>query len=895
MRTFSWWLLPLLICCVSFPGRGDPPLASRAIVFRGARIHTASAVPEGVVPQAIENGVLVVEKGKITGVGKDGEVTVQADAEVIDVRGKVIIPGLVDTHSHIGVWPRPNNVPAHQDGNEGSGAVQSGIRALDAIMPDDPGIRMAVAGGIATANIMPGSGNVIGGQTLYVKLRGRTVEDMRVVPGKVVGGLKMANGENPKRNNFEGKKFPPGTRMKLAAMQREQFIKARDYQRQWQAFRKAKEEGKDLKQPDTDLSLEPLVEVLERRRTVHFHSHRADDLMTAVRLAKEFDFELVIQHGTEGYRVADELARNKVPVSLTLVDSPGGKLEVAGLLEENAAILDKAGVLVAINTDDSITESRFFLRTGAIAVRGGMSEEAALRALTLNGAKMMHLDDRLGSLEAGKDADFVVLSGPPFSVYTQVLQTYIDGVKRFDRNRAEDWPYQGGGFALRDADRVPKRPELVRPLAAAKAPRAPDGSAAPSSSARRFAILAGRLHTVNGEAMPNGVVLVEDGKIKAVGPRDSMEVPEGTPWLTAAEVTPGLIDAHTVVGLAGAGNVLADQDQDELSDPNQADLRVLDGFNPNEPLLEYLCRQGITVVHAVPGRANVIAGQTGIFRTSGHTAESMTLRFPAGILVNLGEVPKHSYTNRLPTTRMGTAALVRTAFTQARDHQRQKATGKDNPKGPNPKLDALGLALDGKVPVIFAAHRADDLATGLRLAKELGLKARLDLATEGYLIADVIAAAKVPVVVHPTMQRAAASLETYHSQVCNGAVLARHGVPVAIGTGFEGYVPKTRVLRHEAAMAMVSGMGRDKALAAVTRDAAQLLGIDDRFGTIEPGKVADLVLYDGDPFEHSTHVTHTLIGGRVVYDRSDYLKLPFARRALPLTGGGGVGCCLGEW
>src|SRR5262249_44212369 len=190
---------------------------------------------------------------------------------------------------------------------------------------------------------------------------------------------------------------------------------------------------KEAKAPDTEIALEPLVEVLERKRTVHFHTHRADDLMTALRLAQEFDFEIVLQHATEGYRVADELARRKVPVSLTLVDSPGGKLEAAGLLEENAAVLDKAGVKVAINTDDWITESRFFLRTGAIAVRGGMSEAAALKALTLHGAQMLHLDDRLGSLEKGKDADIVVLSGPPFSVYTQVLETYIDGVRAFYR------------------------------------------------------------------------------------------------------------------------------------------------------------------------------------------------------------------------------------------------------------------------------------------------------------------------------------------------------------------------------------------------------------------------------------------------------------------------------
>src|SRR5947199_8275469 len=163
-----------------------------------------------------------------------------------------------------------------------------------------------------------------------------------------------------------------------------------------------------------DLCLDQLVEVLDRKRTVHFHCHRADDILTAMRLAEEFGFELVLHHVTEGYRVADELAKRKMPVSLTLVDSPGGKYETAGLIEENAAILEKAGVPVAINTDDFITESRFLLRTGAIAMRGGLSEEAALKALTLTPAKMMHLDGRLGSLEPDNDTDYNMLSQAPF-------------------------------------------------------------------------------------------------------------------------------------------------------------------------------------------------------------------------------------------------------------------------------------------------------------------------------------------------------------------------------------------------------------------------------------------------------------------------------------------------
>jgi imidazolonepropionase-like amidohydrolase len=844
----------------------------------------------------IEDGVLVIQQGKIVAVG-GADTPIPKDAKVIDATGKTIIPGLVDTHSHIGIYARPA-VPAHSDGNEGSGAVQSGLRAEDAIFPDDPGIRMAVAGGITTANIMPGSGNVIGGQTLYVKLRGKTIEAMRIMDMKVLGGLKMANGENPKNFNFTRNKMPPGTRMKLAAMQREQFVKARDYQRQWAAYRKAKAEGKEEPPPDSDPAMDTLVEVLERKRTVHFHSHRADDLMSALRLAKEFDFELVLQHATEGYRVAKELAARKIPASLTLVDSPGGKLEVVGLLEENGALLTKAGVKVAINTDDFITESRFFLRTGAMAVRGGMTEAEALRALSLNPAEMLHLEDRLGSLEKGKDADFVVLSGPPFSVYTQVLQTYIDGDCVFDRTRQREWTYQTGGYALTNRDPLPPAPPLLKPLPNVGAPALPEGTNRATGNTKRLAILAGRIHTVSHGIIRDGAIVVENGKIVTVGARGKVEIPKGTPTLTAAVVTPGLIDAHTTVGLSGGANVSADQDQDEKSDPNQADLRVLDGFNPDEGLLDFVRREGVTTIHAVPGRTNVIAGQSGIFRTSGATAESMTIRFPAGILVNLGEAPKSSYPNKLPTTRMGTAALVRTAFTQARNHVRKLAASKGTDKKPpaNPKLEALSLALAKKVPVLFAAHRADDIETGLRLAHEFDLAARLELATEAYRIADEVAKAKVPVVVHPTMQRSASSMETIHSHLCNAAMLTKRKVALAIGTGFEGYVPKTRVLRHEAAIAAVNGLGHEKALAAITLDAAKILGIEKTHGSIDKDKLADLVLYDGDCFEHATHVTHTIADGRIVYDRTEYLAIPFARRALPLSGsGGGVGCCLGVW
>ena len=803
--------------------------ADAPVVYRGARIHTASG-------PVIERGVMIVLKGKILDVGTEEQVKIPAGALVHDMTGKVIIPGLVDTHSHIGIFNRPSG-PSGADGNEMTGPVQPGLRAIDAINPNDPGIRMALAGGVTVANIMPGSGNAIGGQTLYVRLKGTVVEAMRIMAGRILGGIKFANGENPK-GAYGGKGQAPGTRMKIAALQRESLTKAQTYKRQWDNYNKSKAEGKTATPPERDINLDPLVEVLERKRTVHFHCHRADDIMTAVRLSEEFGFELVLQHCTEGYLVADELAKRGIIVSLTLIDSPGGKPEVMGLLEENAAILTKAGVKVAINTDDFITESRFLLRTGAIAVRGGLSEDAALKALTLIGAQALHLDDRVGSLDKGKDADFVVLSGAPFSVYTQVLETYIEGEKLFDRNQHEDWTYQTGGFALAKNEKLlPKKTPALKPLAAVKAPVDKKNRPNAIDVPKKLAVLAGRIHTVGKGIIEDGIILVEDGKITRVGTRKEIPIPNGFPVVTAAVVTPGLIDAHSVVGLSGALNFKkGDQDQDETSDPNQADLRVLDSFNPHEPLLQFIREQGVTIVHAMPGRANVIAGQTGIFRTYGRTAEQMSLRFPAGMLVNLGEVPKSTYSGKLPSTRMGTANLLRNALNAAQGYAQKKQNAKE-PPAVNLKHEALELVLKKKIPMILAGHRADDLMTGLRIAKEYDLNAMLTLATEGYLISDAILDAKVPIIVHPTMQRPS-SPETFNGILANAAFLTDRKIPTAICTAFEGYVPKTRVLRYEAAIAMVNGLGHDRALKSITLDAAKMLGLSTpQYGnTLEAGK-----------------------------------------------------------
>ncbi|HXY35960.1 MAG TPA: amidohydrolase family protein [Planctomycetaceae bacterium] len=853
------------------------------LVLKGGRILTAAGA-------IYDPGALVVADGKILDVGPADKTNVPKKARVVDVVGKVIIPGLVDTHSHLGVYSRPA-VEANSDGNEMTGPVQGIVRALDAVNPYDPGIRMANAGGVTAANIMPGSGNVIGGQTIYVKLRGYTPEQMWIESPDVLGGLKMANGENPKRA-YGGRAKAPGTRMKVAALQRSEFLAAKNYLAKWDAYRKKLASGEKAVAPDVDLAMEPLVEVLQHKRTVHFHTHRADDILTVLRLKDEFNFELVIQHGTESYKIVKEIAKHNVPVSMTIPDSPGGKAEVVDLTESCGADLAKAGIKVLVNTDDPVTESRFLLRTAAIPIRGGLSPELALKSVTINGAQAMHLDSRIGSLEKGKDADFVVLSGDPFSVYTRVLETYIDGKPVFRLADEKDRRYQVGGFALGDRGKFPAAKPMVTALPEVQAPALPEKAQRPGPAGNNVVILAGRLFSVARQPIEDAVVVIKDRKVAEVGPRSSVKIPADFPVISAVSVTPGLVDANSIVPLSGQYNIAADQDQDELSDPDQAELRVLDAFNPAEPLLRFLLEQGVTVIHVCPGRDNVIAGTTGVFRTHGTTAESMAVKFPESLLFNLGEAPKRAYRGQKPGTRMGTAAIVRKAFTDAANYRRKRESPKpgEPPLDTNLKMESLRAVLDRKVSALFAAQKADDLMTALRLINEFHLDGKLALGAESYLIADQIAAAKIPLIVHPTMQHAE-SMETINSYLGNASVMADAGIPVAIGSGAEGYVPKTRVVRQEAAIAMVYGLGRDAALKAITLDAARILGVDSQYGSLEAGKVGDVVLYDGDPFEYATHVVAVLVDGRLVYDRSQHKPIPLAERTY--TSSPELPCCLG--
>ena len=396
---------------------------SQPQAFTGAKIIPISGEP-------IENGTMIVRDGKIEAVGPSDEIDIPGNAKTHDASGKVIMPGLVDSHSHIGSG----------DGGDGSSALHPDVRILDSIDPRSDTFKKALAGGITTVNVMPGSGHLMSGRTVYLKLRkADQIEDMLFVDDpteEIAGGLKMANGTNPL-----GSGPFPGTRAKSAAMVRNLFLDAQNYK---QKIDNAN--GDPAKKPSRDLGMETLVQVLEGDRIVHHHTHRHDDILTAIRLAKEFDYRVVLHHVSEAWKVADEIAEADVPTSIIVIDSPGGKMEAVDIRYENGAELEDAGATVGYHTDASITDTRLFLRSGAFGVRAGMSRDVALRALTVANAKMMDLENRVGTLEEGKDADFIVLSGDPLSVYTRVQQTWVEGKKRFDLSNPKDRRYATGGY-----------------------------------------------------------------------------------------------------------------------------------------------------------------------------------------------------------------------------------------------------------------------------------------------------------------------------------------------------------------------------------------------------------------------------------------------------------------
>jgi imidazolonepropionase-like amidohydrolase len=393
-------------------------MAGGAVAIVGARV-----VP--VVGDPIESGTVLVQDGRIAAVGES--VSVPEGVEVVDAAGGWVLPGFIDAHAHVGVHEEAEGW-AGSDTNEMTDPVMAQVRAIDAINPADLGFRDAVTGGVLAVNVNPGSGNPIGGQTVALKSWGRSVDEMVL---RQPSGLKSALGENPKRVWGEQRKTP-ATRLGTAAVIRGAFVDAANYLAKIDAEqRKSEDERKPV---DRDLKLEALGRVLRREIPWRQHSHRADDIATAMRIADEFGYRLVLDHGTEAHLLADVIAAKGIPVVIGPLFTSRSKVELRNRSLANPGRLAKAGVTIAITTDHPVVPIHFLVHQAAFAVREGLDATTAYEALTINPARIAGIDDRLGSIEVGKDGDLAIWSGDPLNVLSRVQRAFIEGDQIYSYN-----------------------------------------------------------------------------------------------------------------------------------------------------------------------------------------------------------------------------------------------------------------------------------------------------------------------------------------------------------------------------------------------------------------------------------------------------------------------------
>ncbi len=380
----------------------------------------------------------------------------------------------------------------------------------------------------------------------------------------------------------------------------------------------------------------------------------------------------------------------------------------------------------------------------------------------------------------------------------------------------------------------------------------------------QIAIRGEMVYTMAGVPIRDGVVLLRGNTIERVGPASQVNIPANYRVMTAKVVTPGLVDAHSTVGMSGIFNVPHDQMQLEKSDPMQPELRAIDAYNPREELVTWVRNLGVTTMNTGHGPGALASGTTIVVKTTGNTVAEAMVDSIGMVAFTLGQSVTNNF--KTPGTKAKSVAMIRSDFLKAQDYLK-KLQSKDPEKRParDLKLEMLGRVLNGHVRALMTAHTATDIMATLRLAREFGLKIILDGAAEAYLVLDDIKKSGVPVILHPTMIRTGG--DSKNASFETAAKLKHAGISFALQSGYEGYVPKTRVLLYEAAIAAANGLSREDALATITIDAAKIIGVDKRVGSLEAGKDADVVLFDGDPFEYTSHVCGVIVNGQIVSER----------------------------
>jgi imidazolonepropionase-like amidohydrolase len=801
------------------------------VLIRNATILTAAKPPR------LEKTDIWIEGGKIKNIGKNLPAP-PGEVPVIDAEGLFVTPGIIDTHAHFSVSGGVN---------EFSLSVVPEVRVLDVVNSEDVQIYRTLAGGVTTARLLHGSANVIGGQDAVIKLKyGRPAKDL-IVTGNP-RGVKFALGENVKRSDG---RFP-NSRMGVEAVLVRAFSEAQAYRKEWDDYTAHRDNKETKPEPRRDLRLEALGDIIKGDLLVHCHCYRADEILMLLRVADRFGFRIKsLQHVLEGYKVAPEIAAHGASCSL-FSDWWAYKIEAFDAIPFAAALLHEAGATVCLKSDSNELVRHLYQEAAKLIKYGGMSEEEALKAITLNAAKQLGIDSRTGSIEVGKDADLAIFNGHPLNGFARCEMTLVEGEVYFQRSDSMT--------AYKPAADSPTKPTTTVTFPKFKA----DG-----------AILLRNVTLHNpGKAPIVADVRIVKGKIDAIG-RELDE--DGATVLNSKtlHVFPGLIDAGTQVGLTEIGSAKETQDFAEGGD-FQPDLRAAVAVNPESELIPVTRANGVLTVVVRP-IGSVVGGQAGLINLAGWVPKEMAVVEQLALHI---EFPSETPMFRMDpsTAGMGRAVAkkqreekikkLKELFAEAK---RYDATRSLSPDGPVvPRLEAMLPYIRGEKPVIITAERKPEIVDAMKLADELKIKFILSGGTDAWKVADELKKRDIPVIVGPVMSLPVEKDDPYDAPYANAAKLYRAGVRFCIrSTGSSN----ARNLPYEAAMAVAYGLPADEALKAVTLYPAQILGVADQLGSIDTGKRANLVLTNGDLLQPSTQVLGLFIDGKPLEPTSKQTKL----------------------
>ncbi len=822
------------------------------VILKDATILT---VARGTIPR----GSILIRDGKIAEISASP--IVAEGVAVIDAAGMVAMPGIIDTHSHQTI----------QGGvNEMSLSIVPEVRVRDVVTGDDPGIYRALAGGTTTARLLHGSANTIGGQDAVIKHKpGQPGRDLILKDNPQ--GVKFALGENVTRRTG---RFP-NTRMGVEAVIERAFEEGRAYRDALNAHEAARARGDAGPPPRRDLRLEALAGILDGSIKIHSHCYRSDEILMLLRVASRHGVRVQsLQHVLEGYKVAAEIAAHGASAS-TFSDWWAYKIEAFDAIPFNAALMTQAGVSTVIKSDSEELIRHLHLEAAKMVKYGGVPEDQALAMITINAARELGLDRRLGSIEVGKDGDIALFNAHPFDGFARCELALIDGEVQFQRKSKD------GKLRPRPGDHSAMPASALSPEVRAR------GLDLSVSAGGTYAVTGATLHPVSGPDIAEGTIVIAAGRIAAIGDSQT-PIPPAAKVIDARglDVWPGLIDAGTPLGLYEVGSLPETQDSSDSAE-FQPELRTSVALHPDSELIPVARANGILAAFVQPS-GGVISGQGCVIGLDGWVPSEMVVLDRAGLVVNIPRysAPGGGRRGRLAATaseggdagqaRKDRLEAIREEFRKALAYDKVVVAARDRKApapSPDPRLGALAPYARGEKPVIFRAENRTEILDALKLGADLKLKAVISGGAEAWKVADALKAANVPVLVGGTLRLPTEATDPYDSAYANPARLHEAGVSFALKSGGSDVGTASRNLPYDAAMAVAFGLPEAAGLRAVTLAPAEILGLADQLGSLGVGKRANLVITAGHVLQPTTEVKGLFLAGKPLPPESRHTRL----------------------